>query len=310
MSNDQNAKIAKDQILTLQSLLGKLPGPTALQTIGRASCHVLKNEPKLLLSDILTKDLKPKWNAAKDLGNGAKAFGNKLTTYFANVKKQSEDNGIKSALSYMKEDIKQTSANAKENTLKTLEETPKTIKQIQSSLISFSDQIVLNYQSLETEEEKGAYLFKLTLYSSLLGVSFYYGHELPDYDFALWGAGAHRSFLSHSALPFLTVKAVATAILRLLERSDLHLQRDPAALALSGEMQQCLKLLVFGFGAGTTFHLLVDGLVQTDGTIRLHGIFDGKSSGSIISGTRIDDMAYTTLMGLFSGYETKKVSVG
>ncbi len=307
MSTDQTAKTVEQQFQKLQSLLSKLPDPAALNTIGRASAYVIKNEPRLLFADILTKDINPKWESTKDLAKGAKNLGSKLATYFSTIKEQTEEDGFKLAFASVKEDLTLTANTAIDATLKALEEAPKTASHIRSSIINFSDQIVLNYQSLETEEEKGAYLFKLTLYASILGVGFYYGHEMPDYDFVLWGAGAHRSFLTHSALPFLTVKAVATGILRLLERTDLHLQDDTAALVLSEELQQCLKLIVFGFGAGTTFHLLVDGLVQTGGTIRLHGIFDGQSAGSIISGTKIDDMAYTTIMGLFSSYETKKV---
>ncbi|WP_413292336.1 hypothetical protein ACLSU7_13095 [Bdellovibrio sp. HCB185ZH] len=300
---------SNEQLLILQSLLKTTPDLITLRTVGEATWFVLKMERDLLYADILQKDLKPSWNSTKDLATGAKNFGGKVASYFTNIKGKAESNGIDAAVSTLTSDIAQAARHTKNSLQETLEETPQALKQIRSNIIGFSDQIVLDYQKIETDEEKGAYLLKLALYASILGISFYGGNELPDMDFKLWGPGAHRSFLSHSAIPFLTIKVTATLLLRVLERSDERLKDKPEALGLSKEIQQCLNLLVFGIGAGITTHLLIDGLIQTGGTIRLHNIFEGTSSGSLIAGTKIDDMAYTTLMGLFAGYETKKVAV-
>jgi hypothetical protein len=52
-----------------------------------------------------------------------------------------------------------------------------------------------------------------------------------------------------------------------------------------------------GFSSGMTFNIMVDGLV--DQKIEINDL-NGKTIGSLMPKSVIDNMIYTTLMGLFS----------
>lgn len=297
MSNSSSPAMSME---ALKSFLGSEPALGALGELGKAVTIVLRDEKAALGADLLNKDMIPAFESGK---SGLSKIGNAGKSAFSFAKSladASKEEGLRSVARAVGNTI---ATNANELTA-TVSEKASLLKEAipaaKRQFGGFLDQIQHDYGRLETNEDRARYISKLCLYAGVFVAGLYAGHELPDSDLTLWGAGAHRSFLSHSAVPLLAASAGVKVLGRILERAEAHLEPGSEAIKLSHTIRTVTKVFTGGLGAGMAVHLVVDGLVQTGGTIRIHDL-EGNVIASLVPGTRIDDMAYTTAMGFFSG---------
>lgn len=297
---------ANDFLKTFLSEINANSTVEASKHLASAVGEVISNEKAEIARDILAKDIMPAKAKVLNLGSRIKSLG-KDAVKFSRESFQKIQEGKKDELL---EGLKTTSTealiNGKDLIISKTKSAAESIPEIKTNTVAFVDRITNEYTELQNDDDKARYILKLCLYSAIFSYGFYKGNELPDADFALWGAGAHRSFLSHSVAPFLVASAGLTLLDRVLERAEKHLQNQPSSLKLNKDLRLMISIFGIGLGSGMTVHLAIDGLVQTGGTIRIHDL-DGNSFGSIIAGTKIDDMAYTTAMSLFTGKMTSDI---
>lgn len=291
-------KSSSEFIQNIDELLKDSIPKDILIEIGKA-CILDKNDLQVIMSNLLSKDISPLIDNAKVKASKIKDFGTESKNYFDKLKNVGESNGVIGVFQSLKEDSGKLADQTKNAVVETFENAKTIIPEARSRITKFCDSIVKDYNSLNSEEEKGRYILKMTIFLSIFAIALNAGHELPDSDFSIWGAGAHRSFLSHSVLPIILVSTATTILLRTIEQAETKLVSNNDALHWTNNIKTLLNLTRIGFGAGLTFHLIVDGLVQTGGTIRIHDL-SGNVIGSLVPNTRVDDMVYTTLMALLS----------
>lgn len=291
-------KSNSDFLQNLDELLKDSIPKDVLVEIGKA-CILDKKDLQVIMTNLLSKDISPLVDNAKVKASKIKDFGIESKNYFDKLKNVGESSGVVGVFQSLKEDSVKLADQTKNAVVETFVNAKTIIPEARSRIIKFCDSIVKDYNSLESEEEKGRYILKMTIFLSIFAMALNAGNELPDSDFSIWGAGAHRSFLSHSVLPMILVSAATTILLRTIEQAETKLENNKEALHWTNNIKTILNLTRIGFGAGLTFHLFVDGLVQTGGTIRIHDL-SGNVIGSLVPNTRVDDMVYTTLMALLS----------
>ena len=140
-----------------------------------------------------------------------------------------------------------------------------------------------DYNQLKSNEDRGRYILKLSLYAGIFGVAFH--------------KGSSQKMLSKSTLPLVVLGLTMVFINRILEQAEIKLSDSPGALKLSEDLRSLLRTLNMGFSSGMTFNLMVDGIV--DQKININDL-EGKTIGSLMPKSLIDSMIYSTLMGLFS----------
>ena len=291
-------KSNSDYLKNLDELLKDSIPKDVLIEIGKA-CVLDKNDLQIIMSNLLTKDIYPIIDNAKIKASKIKDFGVESKNYFDKLKNIGNSTGVFGVFQSLKEDSEKLADATKNSVLETFENVKTIIPETRSRITNFCDSIVNDYNSLESEEEKGRYILKMTIFLSVFAIALNAGHEIPDSDFLIWGAGAHRSFISHSILPMILVSTATTIFLRTIEQAETKLVNNKEALIWTSNIKTILNLTRVGFGTGLTFHLFVDGLIQRGGTIRIHDL-SGNVIGSLIPNTRVDDMIYTNLMALFS----------
>ena len=109
--------------------------------------------------------------------------------------------------------------------------------------------------------------------------------------------GAKQKMLSRSTLPLMALGITLVFVNRILEQAESKLQTNEGALKLSQDLRSLLRTLNMGLSSGMTFNVMIDGVV--DQNIQVHDL-DGKTIGSLMPKSIIDNMIYSTLMGLFS----------
>jgi hypothetical protein len=290
-----------DTLASTRQLFETEPNAIALKELGAALAEVLKNERNELAKDLLQKDLVPFGRKLKDKAISIKDGGRAIAAFASNFQTSVKDKGFSFTLGHVTKDAADAAINLKNSAV---ELAFTALPEVRNRMIKFVDKIAADYDALETDQDKAKYIGKLALYASVFSYGFYQGHALPDSDFKIWGAGSHRSFISHSVLPMFVTAASATVLYRILERAEAKLEPGTDAQRWSQTIRTATKLFTAGFGAGLAFHLVVDGTIQTGGTIRIHDL-NGNVLGSMIPGTRTDDMAYATAMGLFAGEMAK-----
>ncbi len=103
--------------------------------------------------------------------------------------------------------------------------------------------------------------------------------------------------LSKSTVPLIVLGITLVVINRVLEQAEGKLEHSPEAKSLASDLRSLLRTLNMGFSSGMTLNVVVDGIV--DQKINLSDV-DGKTIGSLMPKSIIDNMIYATLMGLFS----------
>lgn len=239
-------------ITLLEKLLASKIPTEEIIALGGAIARLNIEDWKSVVSSVFIKDVKP--------------------IYQSSTKKIVSLKEIKNLVKNSREAIKGTIKNATIN-----------IPEAKNRLSLFSKKIVNDYNKLETNEDRGNYILKLSLYSSVFALAFH--------------RGSKQKMLSKSTLPLIILGITLVFINRILEQAEGKLEDKPGAKNLASDLRSLLRTLNTGFSSGMTFNVVVDGLV--DQKININNV-DGKTIGSLMPKSIIDNMIYATLMGLFS----------
>jgi hypothetical protein len=259
----------EDFLKLLEKLLSEKIPTENLVSLGAAISKFRVDDWKNIVSAILVKDLKPVYLTGKEKILSFKKIKENLKIdgpkgFFKNIAGSSKD--------LIKDLARGSIKNAKIS-----------IPEAKDRLSIFSKKIVNDYNSLSTNEDRGRYILKLSLYSGIFGVAFH--------------RGTKHKFLSFATLPLVASGVTLLFVNRLLEEAEAKLSHDPGAVSLSKDIRSLIKTLNMGFSSGMTFNIMVDGLI--DQKIEINDL-NGKTIGSLMPKSVIDNMIYTTLMGLFS----------
>jgi hypothetical protein len=262
----QNAKTSPQEFMTLlQKLLNEKIPTENIVALGGAIATLRFDDWKLVGGHIFSKDMKPIYYSAKSKIISLKEL---KTT----IKKEGQNSFFKNIKENSKNLAKGSINNARIN-----------IPVAKDRLTRFTKKITTDYGNLKTNEDRGHYIFKLSLYSGVFAMAFQ--------------KGAKQRMLSKSTLPIIALGVTLVFINRILEQAEEKLQDNTGALKLSQDLRSLLRTLNMGFSSGMTFNVMIDGIV--DKKIQISDL-NGKSLGSLMPKSIIDNMIYTTMMGLFS----------
>lgn len=257
----QNAKISQQEFITLlQKLLNEKIPTDNLVTLGSAIVGLKFDDWKSVAGNLFTKDIKPIYQSSK-----------KKIISLKDLKKNIKNEGPKS---FFKNMVKSS-----------VETATVSIPEAKNKLATFTKKISSDYSKLQNNEERGNYILKLSLYSGVFALAFQ--------------RGAKQKMLSRSTIPLMALGMSLVVVNRILEEAEhkLREQNKPEAMKLAQDIRSLLRTINTGFSSGMTFNIMVDGIV--DQKIQIKDM-DGKSIGSLMPKSIIDNMIYTTLMGLFS----------
>ncbi len=262
----QNTKMSPQEFITiLHKLLSEKVPTEALITLGSSIATLNFNDWKSVGGNIVMKDLKPIYHSSKKKVISLKELKK-------NIKEERPRNFFKNLAKNSAEAIKGSIKNATVS-----------IPEAKNRLSDFSKKIVTDYNKLESNEDKGRYILKLSLYASVFAIAF--------------NKGSKQKMLSKSTVPLIVLGITLVVINRVLEQAEGKLEHSPEAKSLALDLRSLLRTLNMGFSSGMTLNVVVDGIV--DQKINLSDV-DGKTIGSLMPKSIIDNMIYATLMGLFS----------
>ena len=257
--NMANTKISQQEFLSLlQRLLNEKIPADNLISLGAAIAGLKFEDWKSVGGNLFTKDIKPIYHSSK-----------KKIISFKELRKNIKDEGPKS---FFKNMVKSSVQSATVN-----------IPDAKNRVTTFTKKIANDYSQLKTNEDRGSYILKLSLYSGVFALAFQ--------------KGAKQKMLSRSTLPLIALGVSLVVMSRVLEEAEKNLEEKPGAKKLAQDIRSLVRTLNTGFSSGMTFNIMVDGIV--DQKIQINDM-DGKSIGSLMPKSIIDNMIYTTLMGLFS----------
>ena len=252
-------------INVLQKLLSDGIPTSDLIALGEAVATLKPDDWKSVAGNIFVKDMKPIYHSSK-----------KKIISFKELKRNIKDEGSSSFL-------KKMASNSKDFLKGSIQSATVSIPEAKNRLSTFSNKIIGDYNHLKTNEDKGRYILKLSLYSGIFALAFQ--------------KGAKHKMLSRSTAPLIVLGMTLVFVNRILEQAELKLGHAPGALKLSQDLRSLLRTLNMGFSSGMTFNVMVDGAL--DQKIQISDL-NGKTIGSLMPKSIIDNMIYTTLMGLFS----------
>ncbi len=249
----QNTKISPQEFIALleKLLTTKIPAEEMI-ALGAAIATLNLDDWKAVAGSVFIKDVKPIYHSSK--------------------KKIVSLKEIKNLVKNSRETLKGAIRNATFN-----------IPEAKDRLGKFSRKIVTDYNQLQTNEERGNYILKLSLYASVFGLAFH--------------RGSKQKMLSKSTLPLIVLGVTLVFINRVLERAEEKLGHNPGAKNLARDLRSLLRTLNTGFTSGMTMNVMVDGIVGQK--IEINDL-NGRTIGSLMPKSIIDNMIYATLMGLFS----------
>lgn len=252
-------------ITVLQKILSDGIPSSDLIALGEAVATLKPNDWKSVAGNIFVKDMKPIYHSSKNKFISLKKLkidlkSDNTPSFFKRVTDHSKD--------FFKGSIQSATVN---------------IPEAKNRLSTFSKKIIGDYNHLKTNEDRGRYILKLSLYSGIFAVAFQ--------------KGIKQKMLSRSTVPLVVLGVTLVFVNRILEQAELKLAHTPGALKLSQDLRSLLRTLNMGFSSGMTFNVMVDGAL--DQKIQINDI-NGKTIGSLMPKTIIDNMIYTTLMSLFS----------
>lgn len=262
----QNAKISPQEFITLlQKLLNEKIPTDSLMTLGGAIATLKLDDWKSVGGNIFSKDMKPIYYSTKKKIISLKEL---KTT----IKKEGTKSAFKSFTENSKNLIKGSIQSARVN-----------VPDAKDRLTRFTKKIASDYSNLKSNEDRGNYILKLSLYSGVFAMAFQ--------------KGARQKMLSKSTLPLIALGFILVFVNRVLEQAEEKISANPGALKLSQDLRSLLRTLNMGFSSGMTLNIAVDGLL--DQNIKINDL-NGRTIGSLMPKSIIDNMIYTTLMGLFS----------
>lgn len=266
----QNEKISPQDFITLlQKLLNEKIPTDNLIALGGAIATLRLNDWKAVGGNIFSKDIKPIYQSTKKKVISLKELKN-------TIKKDGPKSLLKTLSENSKKLIQGQIHNARVN-----------VPDAKNRITRFIKKIGNDYNHLTSNEDRGNYILKLSLYSGVFAMAFQ--------------RGAKQKMLSRSTLPLIALGVTLVFVNRILEQAEEKLTNKPGAMKLSQDLRSLLRTLNMGLSSGMTFNVMVDGIV--DQNIQIHDL-NGKSLGSLMPKSIIDNMIYTTLIGLFSN-ETK-----
>ena len=252
-------------ITVLQKIISDGVPTSDLKALGEALVTLKPADWKSVAGNIFVKDMKPIYHSSKNKFTSLKELKNNIKTettptFFKRIAFSSKD--------FLKGSIKSATVS---------------IPEVKSRLSTFSSKIIGDFNQLKTNEDRGRYILKLSLYSGIFAVAFQ--------------KGAKQKMLSRSTIPLVVLGVSLVVINRLFEQAETKLAHAPGALKLSQDLRSLLRTLNMGFSSGMTFNVMVDGAL--DQKIQINDL-NGKTLGSLMPKSIIDNMIYTTLMNLFS----------
>lgn len=266
----ENTKISPPEFIALlQKLLNEKIPADNLIALGSAIATLKFDDWKSVGGNIFTKDIRPIYQLSKRKVISLKEFKK-------NIKEEGPVSFFKNLAKNSRSTIQGSIKNATVN-----------IPEAKDRVTLFTKKIASDYNKLQNNEDRGSYILKLSLYSGVFAMAFH--------------KGAKQKMLSRSTLPLIALGVTLLLINRILEQAESKLETNPGALNLSEDLRSLLRTLNMGFSSGMTFNVVVDGLV--DQKIQISDS-NGRTIGSLMPKSIIDNMIYTTLMGLFSN-ETK-----
>jgi hypothetical protein len=262
----ENIKNSPQEFITLlqKFLNDKIPAENLI-ALGGAIATLKLDDWKSVGGNIFTKDIRPIYQSSK-----------KKVITLKELKKNIKDEGPKAFL-------KNLAKNSKETLQGTIKNARVNIPEAKDRVALFTKKIASDYNQLQDNEDRGNYILKLSLYSGVFAMAFQ--------------KGAKHKMLSKSTLPLIAIGVVLVFINRVLEQTESKLENNSGALKLSQDLRSLLRTLNTGFSSGMTFNVVVDGIV--DQKIEINDLH-GKTIGSLLPKSLIDNMIYTTLLGLFS----------
>lgn len=259
-------------ITVLQKLLSDGIPAADLIALGEAVATLKPSDWKSVGGNIFVKDMKPIYHSSK----------NKIIS-LKDLKKNIKAEGSASFL-------KNLAKNSKNLVKGSIHSATVSIPEAKNRLSTFSSKIMGDYNHLKSNEDRGRYILKLSLYTGIFALAFQ--------------KGAKQKMLSKSTVPLIVLGVALVFINRILEQTELKLDHAPGAQKLSQDLRSLLRTLNMGFSSGMTFNVMVDGVV--DQKIQINDL-NGKTIGSLMPKSIIDNMIYTTLMGLFSSDKPEPV---
>ena len=252
-------------ITVLQKILSDGVPTADLMALGEALVTLRPTDWKSVAGNVFVKDMKPIYHSSKKKLSSFKDLKNNIKiettpSFFKRIASDSKD--------FLKGSIKSATIS---------------IPEVKNRLSTFSSKIIGDFNQLKTNEERGRYILKLSLYSGIFALAFQ--------------KGAKHKMLSRSTVPLVVLGVTLVFINRLFEQAETKLAHAPGALKLSQDLRSLLRTLNMGFSSGMTFNVMVDGAL--DQKIQINDL-NGKTIGSLMPKSIIDNMIYTTLMNLFS----------
>lgn len=245
-------------ITLLQKLLNEKIPADNLIALGGAIATLKLDDWKSVGGNIFTKDVKPIYYSTKKKIISLKELKTSI--------KREESKSV------FKNFIKGSMQSARVN-----------VPDAKDRLSRFTKKLASDYGHLKSNEDRGNYILKLSLYSGIFALAFQ--------------KGSKQKMLSRSTLPLIILGVTLIFVNRVLEQAEEKLTDNQGALKLSQDLRSLLRTLNMGFSSGMTFNIAVDGILNQN--IHISDI-DGRTIGSLMPKSIIDNMIYTTLMGLFS----------
>lgn len=262
----QNKISPQEFISLLQKFLSEGLPAADLVALGGAITSLKPGDWKAVAGNVFTKDMKPIYQSGKAKIISLKELKN-------NIKQEkSAGNILKKFASHSKIFLKGSIQNAAVS-----------IPEAKSRITTFSSKIINDYNQLKSNEDRGKYILKLSLYTGVFALAFH--------------KGSKQKMLSKSTLPLIVLGVTLVFINRILEQAESNLKDSPGGKKLAMELRSLLKTINMGFSSGMTFNVMVEGIV--DQKIEINDV-NGKTIGSLMPKSIIDSMIYSTLMGLFS----------
>lgn len=260
-------KISPQEFISLLQKLLSEGIPTAdLVALGGAITMMKPADWKSVAGNVFVKDMKPIYHSGK-----AKIIS--LKELKDSIKQEGSPKSF----------FKNLAANSKDFLKGPIQNAKVSIPEAKNRLASFATKIMGDYNQLKSNEDRGRYILKLSLYTGIFAMAFH--------------KGSKQKMLSKSTLPLIALGITLVFVNRILEQAESKLKATPGAMKLSQDLRSLLRTLNMGFSSGMTFNVMVDGIV--DQKIEVSDV-NGKTIGSLMPKSIVDQMIYSTLMGLFS----------
>lgn len=229
---------------------------SALQTIGHAFKNFTTEDIVEIGSTILKEDLAPLLQELKISANAIKGKGHFLLNYAYKLGFTVKAEGLQNLVAIIKTDAWGFFNKPKKEETKNFHQTIILIPETKKRLTEFMQNISRDYSLLESDEEKGKYILKLSAYASIFIIAFQSGAGLSN-------ISEQKNFIRKILLPVLVANGSLTLINRTLEQAEKKISHNPEALSATREIRKFVKIVNMGIESGMTLQAIADGLLQS-----------------------------------------------